>query len=316
MEQSARTLYASLREFVKRPEWLQIWPGHGAGSACGKGISAIPQSTLGYEKRFNWAFRADSEETFVRMVLSGQPDPPSYFAMMKRLNKQGPAVLGGFPKPPPREFADLRRRLDSGGLVIDTRPALDFASGHIPGTINIPQNGSFTTWAGWIVPYTTDFAIIVDDRTPRAAEAVAKLLAMIGLDRITGYFDATVLDAWSSEGRPLGKIPQVLAGDLEKSLAHGAVTLLDVRNDAEWESGHIAGAMHIPLGFLPDRLKEVPRSKPIVVQCAAGARSSIGASLLAADGADRVINLVGGIGEWRKAGFPTATEVEGQRLEV
>jgi hydroxyacylglutathione hydrolase len=310
MESSARTLYASLQEFAKRPEWLQIWPGHGAGSACGKGISAIPHSTLGYEKRFNWAFRADSEETFVRMVLSGQPDPPRYFATMKRLNKMGPTVLGGFPKLERRDVGELRRMLDAGGLVIDTRPALDYASGHVPGTINIPQNGSFTTWAGWLVPYTTDFAIIVDDRAPRAADAAAKLLAMIGLDRVTGYFDASVIDAWAADGKLLGKIPQVLASDLEKSMAHGAVTLVDVRNDAEWESGHIAGAIHIPLGYLPDRLKDVPRSKPIVVQCAAGARSSIGASLLSANGADRVINLVGGIGEWRKAGLPVTVDAE------
>lgn len=310
MEQGARTLYASLQEFVKRPEWLQIWPGHGAGSSCGKGISAIPHSTLGYEKRFNWAFRADSEETFVRMVLSGQPDPPKYFATMKRMNKEGPKVLGGFPKPQQRSLEDLRRLLAGGGLVIDTRPALDYASGHVPGTINIPQNGSFTTWAGWLVPYTRDFAIIVDERAPHAADAAAKLLAMIGLDRITGWFDASVIDAWSSDGKLLGKIPQVLASDLEKSMAHGAVTLVDVRNDAEWESGHIAGAIHIPLGYLPDRLKEVPRSKPIVVQCAAGARSSIGASLLAASGADRVINLVGGMGEWRKAGLPVTVDAD------
>jgi hydroxyacylglutathione hydrolase len=229
---------------------------------------------------------------------------------MKRLNKMGPKVLGGFPKLERRDVGELRRMLDAGGLVIDTRPALDYASGHVPGTINIPQNGSFTTWAGWLVPYTTDFAIIVDDRAPRAADAAAKLLAMIGLDRVTGYFDASVIDAWAADGKLLGKIPQVLASDLEKSMAHGAVTLVDVRNDAEWESGHIAGAIHIPLGYLPDRLKDVPRSKPIVVQCAAGARSSIGASLLSANGADRVINLVGGIGEWRKAGLPVTVDAE------
>jgi len=310
MEKSARTLYASLQQFATRPEWLQIWPGHGAGSACGKGISAIPHSTLGYEKRFNWAFRADSEETFVRMVLSGQPDPPKYFAEMKRLNKMGPRVLGGFPRPPHHDLETLRRTLDAGGLVIDTRPALDFASGHVPGTINIPQNGSFTTWAGWLVPYDRDFALIVDDRTPHAADAAARLLAMIGLDRITGYFDATVIDAWSSDGRLLGKIPQVLASDLEKSLSHGAVTLIDVRNDAEWESGHIPGAIHIPLGYLADRMRDVPRAKPVVVQCAAGARSAIGASLIAASGVDRVINLIGGIGEWRKAGLPITVDVE------
>ena len=310
MEQSARTLFASLRAFATRPDWLQIWPGHGAGSACGKGISAIPHSTLGYERRFNWAFRVASEEEFVRQVLTGQPDPPKYFAEMKKLNKAGPRVLGGFPTPPRLGVDDLRQRLAAGELVIDTRPALDYASGHVPGTINIPQNASFTTWAGWLVPYTADFSVIVDDRHPQAITAVTKLLAMIGLDRVTGYWDASAVDAWASVGPPLGRIPQVLARDLAESMKHGAVTLIDVRNQSEWDAGHIPGAQHIPLGYLADRLAEVPRQKPVVVQCAAGARSSIGASVIAASGVDRVINLVGGIGEWRKAGLPITEDKE------
>jgi hydroxyacylglutathione hydrolase len=310
METSARQLYRSLREFAARPDWLQIWPGHGAGSACGKGISAIPHSTLGYERRFNWAFRAASEDAFVRAVLSGQPDPPAYFAEMKRLNRQGPRILGGFPRPPKRDLDELRRQLAAGTLVIDTRPALDYASGHVPGTINIPHNTSFTTWAGWLVPYDADFSLVVDDRSPQTVDAVTKLLAFIGLDRVAAWFDATVIDAWPSEGKLLGKIPQVMARDLQESMKHGAVTLIDVRNQAEWDAGHIPGAIHIPLGLLRQQMAAVPRAKPVVVQCAAGARSSIGASLIAAAGVDRVINLIGGIGEWRKAGLPVTQDVE------
>jgi hydroxyacylglutathione hydrolase len=303
MEAGARTLYRSLQAFAARPDWLQIWPAHGAGSSCGKGISAIPHSTLGYERRYNWAFQAESEDAFVKSVLAGQPEPPKYFAVMKQLNKAGPRVLNGFTRPPVLDLAALETRVASGGLVVDTRPSSSYAVSHVPGTINIPLNDSFTTWAGWLIPYTEDFEVIAD---AAAIDTIVRDLAMIGLDRIAGYFEKAIVDQWAAAGKRVGTIPQVTVADLRESLAHQAVTLIDVRNQTEWQGGHIEGAQHIPLGYLPDRLAEVPRQRPIVVQCGAGARSSIGASVLRARGVDQtVINLVGGIGEWRKAGLPT-----------
>lgn len=307
MEIGARTLYGSLRKADHWPDWLQIWPGHGAGSSCGKGISAIPHSTLGYERRFNWAFQVKTEQEFVAGVLSGQPDPPKYFAEMKRVNKVGPRLLHGFTRPELLQVNSLESALQAGALVIDTRSAAAYAAGHVPGTINIPLNGSFTTWAGWLVPYSADFHLITEDTTGAMVDMAVRDLAMIGLDRVAGWFDAGVIDAWADGERPLGTVPQITAKDLQASLAHNAVTLVDVRNDAEWASGRIAGAMHIPLGVVADRAADIPTSKPIVVQCAAGARSSIAASLLKARGIDNVINLVGGIGEWRKASLPTTT---------
>ena len=128
---------------------------------------------------------------------------------------------------------------------------------------------------------------------------------MIGLDRIGGYFDASaVVDGWTESGRPLGTIPQITAADLASSLRHGGVTLVDVRNDQEWAAGHIDGARHVPLGRLAGRLDQIPRERPIVLQCAAGARSAIAASLLRLHGIDRVSNLIGGIGAWTQAGLP------------
>jgi hydroxyacylglutathione hydrolase len=306
MEAAARTLYASLQRFAARPDWLQIWPGHGAGSACGKGISAIPHTTLGYERRFNWAFQTAGEDDFVRRVLQGQPEPPKYFAEMKRINKAGPPLLHGFRKPPPLDAAALDRLLASGAIVIDARPASAYASGHVPGTINIPQNASFTTWAGWFVPYTRDFYVIADADVLE----VVRDLAMIGLDRLGGYWTDEVIDAWAARGGTLRTIPQVTVSDLRESLRHHAVTLVDVRSQTEWDGGWIDGALHIPLGYLADRAGEVPRHKPVVVQCAAGARSAIGASVLRAHGIDRVINLEGGIGEWRRAGLPVAVGID------
>ena len=308
MEVGARQLYASLQKFASQPDWLQVWPGHGAGSSCGKGISAIPHSTLGYERRFNWAFQAKSESEFVAAVLAGQPEPPKYFAEMKRVNKVGPRILHGFQRPELLQVDALEAKLKANVMVIDTRSAADYAAAYVPGTINIPMNASFTTWAGWLVPYNQDFYLIVDD-AGAGIDVAVRDLAMIGLDRIAGYFDAGVIDAWAAGERPLGTVPQVTVQDLQASLAHRAVTLLDVRNQNEWDGGIIAGARHINLGYLADHLADVPRDKPIVVQCAAGARSAIGASVLKANGFDNVINLIGGIGAWRKAGLPVESAI-------
>lgn len=307
MEVGAKQLWKSLDAFRGRPDYLQIWPGHGAGSSCGKGISAIPHSTLGYEKRFNWAFQAKNEAEFVASVLAGQPDPPKYFAEMKKLNKEGPRILGGFARPAEQPASALASVLASGTngrvTVVDMRPAAEFAAGAVPGTISVPMNGSFTTWMGWLVPYDRDFYLIGD---AASVDLAVRDLAMIGLDRVGGWFDTSAVNQWAaSSHEPLSVIPQITARDLQESLKHGGVTLVDVRNPGEWSAAHIDGALHVPLGRLLERLDEIPREKPIVMQCAAGARSMIGASLLKARGIDRVINLTGGFGAWSNAGLPT-----------
>jgi hydroxyacylglutathione hydrolase len=307
MEIGAKQLYASLQKIASMPDWLQVWPGHGAGSSCGKGISAIPHSTLGYERRFNWAFQAKTEGEFVEAVLAGQPEPPKYFAEMKRVNKEGPRILNGFNRPELLPHDALEAKLKSGALVVDTRKAAAYALSHVPGTINIPLNSAFTTWAGWLVPYRQDFYLIVEDHS--AIGTAARDLAMIGLDQIAGCFDAGVIDAWAAGQRPLGTVPTVTLQDLRSSLSHNAVTVLDVRNQNEWNGGHIAGAHHITLGYLGDRLDEVPRDKPIIVHCASGSRSAIGASVLKAHGIDNVVNFPGGMSEWSKAGLPVETSI-------
>jgi len=193
MEAGARTLFKSLQSFARREDWLQIWPGHGAGSACGKGISAIPSSTLGYEKRYNWAFNAKSEDDFVTTVLAGQPEPPTYFAKMKRINKVGPTILGQFHIPSKLDAAKLPELLARRALVIDTRPATEYAAAHMAGTINIPFNSSFVTWVGWLVQ-ADEFYLIVDAATAAARLGeLARELALIGIDKISGFFEAAVV---------------------------------------------------------------------------------------------------------------------------
>jgi hydroxyacylglutathione hydrolase len=301
MHDAARTLFRSLQQFKQQPDYLQVWPGHGAGSACGKGLSAIPHSTVGYERMFNWAFEHDDEGTFVEAVLTGQPDPPRYFAEMKRINREGPRVLGGFTRPPAVRIDELSQLLEAGALVVDTRAAAAFASGHIPGTINIPFDRSFSTWAGWIIPYDRDFYLLIDEAS---VDNAVEALAMIGLDGIAGWANTTVVSDWTTRGVSLQTVPQINAAELAARIAAGEVAVIDVRARNEWEAGRLPGVPNVPLGHLIDGQSELPRERPLVVQCQSGARSSIGSSLLQAHGFTNVINLSGGFVEWVRSGQP------------
>jgi hydroxyacylglutathione hydrolase len=312
MEAGARALFRSLERFRSLPDYLQVWPGHGAGSACGKALGAVPQSTVGYEKRFNWGLQARGEAEFVEAVLAGQPEPPRYFAEMKRINREGPRVLGGLPRPPRLEPGELAGLLDAGALVVDTRSPGDFARAHVPGTLNIPLDRSFTTWAGSLVPYDRDFHLLLDASAPGAVEEAARDLAMIGLDRLAGYFGAGTVEAWSGEKRETGSVARIESAELAERLRAGEVAVLDVRGRAEWEDGHLPGVapeggrngVLIPLAHLADGLDRVPGDRPVVVHCQAGGRSPIAASLLQARGFDAVLDYVGGFGEWKAEGYP------------
>ena len=290
MESGARTLWRSLQQFQQYPDWLQIWPGHGAGSACGKGISAVPHSTLGYERRFNWAFTAKTEADFVTNVLSGQPDPPPYFAVMKRVNKEGPPPVSD--RPVPRIADDKLAQTVSNALVIDTRPAEEFAKGHVAGTLNIPLGGSFITWAGWLIPSDQDIYVVTD-----RIDDVRRALGLIGLDRIAGVFPPAA--AAGNE-----QVPQVSADELKQRLPSNDLVVVDVRNDNEWQEGHIAEAIHIPLGQLAQRVNELAASDNIVVHCQGGSRSAIAASLLQKLGRKNVANLTGGYRRWLEVQSP------------
>jgi hydroxyacylglutathione hydrolase len=302
MEAGARVLYRSLQRFKALPDHLQIWPGHGAGSACGKALGAVPSSTLGYERIANWGLADVSEDEFVRQVLAGQPEPPLYFAEMKRINKEGPRVLHGFHRPERLPADAIDAMLARGALIVDTRPWSAFAVGHIPGTINIPLNRSFNTWAGWLVPYDRDVHLIVHEDCGACVDEAVRDLAMIGLDRVAGVFGSDAVDAWADRG--LETVPQMSSNELAAALRDGTATVIDVRGATEWESGHLAGARNIPLGYLMSRIDELPRGGTLVMQCQGGARSAIATSLLRARGMDNVVNLMGGITDWQASGHP------------
>lgn len=302
MEAGARTLFHSLERFRALPDFVQVWPGHGAGSACGKALGAVPSSTVGYEKLANWGVSTTDEATFVRSVLEGQPDPPAYFAQMKRINRDGPPILGENAEQRAarlrRPAAELDAAIESGAMVIDTRAAAVYARGFVQGTLNIPFNASFTGWAGWLAPYDRDIYLIVDDAVTEAA-SVLRELSTIGLDRVAGVFGSDVLD-----GRTLETVPQADASEVAALLERDAVHVIDVRNAGEYAAGHLAHVPNIPLGRLASRIDELATDKPIVLHCQGGGRSSIAASLLRAHGVKNVINMAGGFSGWRRAGLP------------
>jgi hydroxyacylglutathione hydrolase len=304
MRTGAKLLFESLRRFTERcPDYLQLWPGHGAGSACGKSLGALPQTTLGYEKLTNWAFQIDREEPFVDAVLDGQPEPPTYFATMKRMNRDGPLPLGSKPAPPHRGAPDLAQVLARGDMVIDLRRAADFAAGHVPGTVMIPFNRGFVGYAGWIVPYDRDIYLFTGTTDDRMARAAAMELAMIGIDRVAGWFDADALPTWTLGGNTLATLGTVTATESAAQQREGA-RLVDVRSLSEWQSGRPVGASHIQLGRLATAMRDEPRDQRILLLCESGTRSAIGASLLQGLGFADVANIAGGMVEWRSAGLP------------
>lgn len=308
MVAGARTLYRSLRRFKQLPDYLQIWPGHGAGSACGRALGAIPSSTVGYEKMTNWGLAELTEEEFVDQVLAGQPEPPRYFAEMKRINKVGPRLLHGFHRPERLSPGDVRPLVDREAMVIDTRPWSKFAVGHIPGTINIPFNKSFTTWAGWLVPYDQDVYLILDDACEDCLDAMVRDLAMIGLDRVAGVFGESAVEEVALAGH-LDSVPQMSADELVDRMARqDDLLVVDVRGRTEFDAGHLPGARSIPLGYLTSRLDELPRDTTLVLQCQGGARSAIAASLLRARGMRHIVNLSGGFNEWANGAHPVVRE--------
>jgi hydroxyacylglutathione hydrolase len=295
MRVAARQLYHSLERFRELPDYLQVWPGHGAGSACGKALGAVPQSTVGYEKAINWALDIRDETAFVAAVLDGQPDPPPYFAQMKRVNKAGPAPRPAS-LPPQRDRDQLASALAGELLVVDTRPADAYAAGHLPGTINIPAGTGFLTWAGWLLPYDRPIGLIVEEAQLRA---VRDELLLIGLDQVVGYWTPAALDS-----QPLARYERRPAAELRPAIARNGVLLLDVRTPTEYAAGHIAGSQNIPLGRLAAAIGELPADQPAIVYCQGASRSPIAASMLQAHGWETVTEMNDGFDGWQAAGAP------------
>lgn len=280
MEGSAKVMYQSLEKFKSLPAYLQLWPGHGAGSACGKALGAVPKSTVGYEQQFNKSIAsAITEKSFVDFILDGQPEPPLYFARMKRDNKLGPKVLGDLPKPSKMSVLSiLDATMDSSAVVIDTRNRTDFMKGHLKDSILAIMNKTFNTIAGSYVTEDQDIYLIIEDN--QVEEAVVDLIR-IGLDNIKGYATPAELIA---SGVELASTDTITFERSDKLMETGQYTLLDVRKKSEFDEGHGDGAINIAHTRLLDRINEVPTGKPVIVHCKSGARASAASSLLERNG--------------------------------
>jgi hydroxyacylglutathione hydrolase len=299
MEAGARQLYASLQRFSAQPDRLLLWPGHGSGSACGKKLGGMPVTALGYEKLANWAFQAKDESEFVSKVLEDQPEPPRYFAEMKRVNKIGASAI--WQAPAQLDPGAMESMLSSGSVqVIDLRPAADFAAGFIPGTITIPLDKNFLNWCGALLGAKEELCLLGEEMQVREATAA---LGLIGLDCRTGWFAPSVLDLWRARHGRLAVIDQLEAAQWNESRPEQQA-VLDVRAATEYRAGHIPGAVHIPLGHLPEAARQLPKEFPLLVHCQGGVRSPIALSLLVKMGFCNLTNLSGGFQEYQRQGLP------------
>lgn len=303
MELGARQLWESLKKFKLLPDHIQVHPAHGAGSACGKALGAIPSSTVGYEKLVNWALRHTNETEFIQELLSGQPEPPHYFAMMKKLNKEIRTLCSTVPQLKRLTLGELSESLQANRHVIDTRNKVAFAGGHIAGSINIQNNKAFSTWAGWTLNYVEPFVLIAAEDQ---LEDITRKLMRIGLDNVAGYYP-NVSD-WLVAGNELMELPQIHLDELSARLNDPELVVLDVRGASEYEGGHIPGAWNIHGGYLRSRLGEIPKDKTVVVSCQGGDRSSVASSVLRREGFTNIRNFPPGFGGWRQAGAPIESE--------
>lgn len=280
MEPSARVQFASIqREFRPLPEFLQVWPAHGAGSACGKSLGDVPTSTVGYELRNNRSIRAASgEQAFVDFILAGQPEPPLYFARMKRDNRRGPALLPSLPAPPPLGVVDveaLQGRRDVA--VLDTRSRDAFFAGHLAGALLADLDYQFCAVAGSYVDEHTPIYLLVEES--RLDEAV-RALVRVGLDRVVGYLTPETLAAFSSGGGRLAQTRTIDMAQMEAERVATGTRVLDVRGAAEFDAGHVPGALNVPHTRVRDVAAALPAGTPLLVHCNSGMRSAAAVSML------------------------------------
>lgn len=295
-EPGARDLFQSIKRFNDLPEHLQVWPAHGAGSACGKGLGSIPSSTVGYEKRFNPALQYTDEQEFVDYILSEQPEAPKYFALMKRVNKEGPDLLGEPKLPKKFETTELLDTI-AKEMVVDTTSSSKFAQSHVQGTMNL-QPKYVAMWGGSILDY--DHPVFLISNASDLPEVV-RILHKIGMDNIGGYFCE---DEVTSGGFRNQSIDQKTPQELVAQIDSGDVELIDVRGMAEREEETIPGSQHHFLGKLLEQAGQFDPEKTYALQCRNGNRSVIAASILERAGVKNVINLDGGIEAWKLHQLP------------
>jgi len=294
-EMMASMMYDSLHDkLLALADDVEVWPAHGAGSACGRNISSATRSTIGIQRRTNYALRPMPREDFVRLMTTDLSDAPSYFSRAAEINRLGARALDDVDAPAlsPGAARDL---VEEGAVVLDVRNPDAFAAGHLAGAVNIGLDGSYASWCGTLLS-PKERIVIVAGSVDQSREAVVRL-ARVGMENVAGYLDGGLL-AWVEAGYESAVLPQITTGELSEM----AVDVLDVRRPMEFAAGHVPGAHNVPLGELPRRIEEIA-NRPLAVICAGGYRSSAAASLLARHGLTDLRNVAGGTEAWIRDGL-------------
>ena len=298
----AEDLFDSLQRIMRADDDVEVHPGHGAGSLCGAGIGKEPSTTIGRERRQNPMLAYEDKAAFAAAVLGDVPPTPPYFARMKRINAEGPALLtsvrgaGTLPSIAPAAVAAL---MADGAVLIDLRKAEEFGTGHPAGALNIGFGSKIGYWAGWVVPPDVPIVLLPGDAA-QATEASLQLLR-VGLDHLEGVL-AGGIETWSRSGLPMESIEQVSAAELREAVQnHQQVQLIDVRSPSEYAADHVDGAINVPVGEIAARIGELQRDAATAVMCEGGYRSALAASLLQREGFSRLANVTGGMAAFREA---------------
>jgi glyoxylase-like metal-dependent hydrolase (beta-lactamase superfamily II) len=302
-EEMAALLFDSLhRKLLALPDPVRVYPAHGAGSLCGRNMSKETWSTIGEQRRQNYALQPMPLERFVRMVTSDLPEVPQYFPRDVAINREGAPPLSERALPPALPPASVQARAAEGAVILDVRSAAAFGTAHLPGSLNVGLGGQFAAWAGALVPHQRPILLVAEDEAG-VREAVLRL-ARVGLEDVAGYLDGGIA-AWDRAGLPLASLPQIAVDELKERLRERPeLQVLDVRRPAEWDAGHVPGAMNVPLDRLEREAARLDPARATAVICAGGYRSSAAASLLEQRSFADLYNVVGGTTAWIAAGLP------------
>jgi len=304
-QQLAALLYDSLHEkLMKLPDDVLVYPAHGAGSLCGRNMRAERSSTIGTERLTNWALQIKTRQEFVQQLTSNLPPRPDYFLQDAEMNREGASTLAELAPLKPISPLELKTLLDHGVIALDVRPGDEFASGHIPGAVNVPLSGQFASWAGTILGLKSR-PVLVGDSAEQIAEARMRL-SRVGIEDARGYLDGGVR-AWKESGLPTTEVQQIKVESLEESIRSG-LAVLDVRRQPEWQAGHIAGATWWALDKFNAALPPLDLDAALAVHCKSGYRSIIACSLLQRAGFEKIVNVVGGFDAWQQAQLPSVVD--------
>jgi glyoxylase-like metal-dependent hydrolase (beta-lactamase superfamily II)/rhodanese-related sulfurtransferase len=302
-EQLAAMMYDSLHnKLMKLSDEVVVYPAHGAGSLCGRNMRAERSSTIGTERLTNYALQIRTRDEFVHQMISNLPARPEYFVQDAEINRQGAAALGELPPLKAVSATALRAMIDEGVPALDVRPPEEYASGHVPGSINIGLSGQFASWAGSLLGLKARPVLIADTRG-RLEEARMRL-ARVGIEELAGYLHDGI-SGWEDSGFPVSGLRQMTVQCLKDHLNDRDLHVLDVRRPGEWEAGHLESAQLWPLDRFKEGLPQLPRSATIAVHCKSGYRSTIACSLLMRAGFTNVVNVTGGYDAWDTARLPS-----------